>query len=75
MKKNLNSTKNSRRNFVKKTSLLATGISIVPRHVLGGSGFTAPSDKLVIAGIGIGGKGEEDIANLAKSGKANIAYL
>ena len=30
---------------------------IVPRHVLGGSGFQAPSDTLRIAGIGVGGMG------------------
>ena len=30
---------------------------ILPRHVLGGSGFVAPSDKVNIAGIGVGGRG------------------
>lgn len=30
---------------------------------------------LYVAGIGAGGKGESDIANFAKSGKAEIAYL
>src|SRR5689334_21290465 len=30
---------------------------VVPRHVLGGPGYTAPSDKLNIAGVGIGGMG------------------
>lgn len=47
---------NSRRNFIKK-SALASSIFIVPRHVLGGNGYTAPSDKLNIAGIGVGGRG------------------
>jgi hypothetical protein len=45
--------------------------TIVPRHVLG-KGFMAPSDKLNIAGIGAGGKGESDLAEFAKSPKANI---
>lgn len=75
MKKNQIIKTNPRRDFVKNTALIATGLSIVPRHVLGGPGFTAPSDKLVVAGIGVGGKGESDIANFAKSGKADIAYL
>lgn len=48
---------------------------IVPRHVLGGKGFIAPSDKLLVAGIGAGGKGESDLANFYKSGKAEIAFL
>lgn len=47
---------------------------IVPRHVLGGKGYTAPSDRLRVAGIGVGGKGESDIAEFAK-GPADIVVL
>src|SRR5580692_9107219 len=66
---------NSRRNFLKKGVLAAAGFYIVPRHVLGGKGFIAPSDKLVIGSVGVGGKGESDISNFDKSGKATIAVL
>ena len=66
---------NSRRDFIKTTALATAGITIVPRHVLGGPGFLAPSDRLIVASIGVGGKGESDIANFAKTGKAEIAYL
>lgn len=45
----------SRRDFIKNTSLITSGFFIVPRHVLG-RGYIAPSDKLNIAGIGVGGK-------------------
>jgi predicted dehydrogenase len=65
----------SRRDFLKNTAIVAGGFMIVPRHVLGGKGFIAPSDRLVVAGIGVGGKGESDIAMFAKSGKADIAFL
>ena len=65
----------SRRDFIRNTGLVATGFIIVPRHVLGGKGFIAPSDRLTIASIGVGGKGESDIANFFKSGKADIAFL
>ncbi|MVN91727.1 Gfo/Idh/MocA family oxidoreductase [Mucilaginibacter aquatilis] len=65
----------SRRNFLKTGAVAAAGFMIVPRYVLGGKGFTAPSDRLIIAGIGAGGKGETDIANFYKSGKAEIGYL
>jgi predicted dehydrogenase len=65
----------SRRNFLKNSALAAAGFFIVPRHVLGGKGFLAPSDRLTIASIGVGGKGQSDIANFAKSGKADIAFL
>src|SRR3954462_5141231 len=66
---------NSRRNFIKNTALSAAGFMIVPRHVLGGSGFVAPSDRLTIASVGVGGKGQSDIDHFFKSGKADIAFL
>ena len=47
-------------------------VSIVPRHVLGGQGFIAPSEKLNIAGIGIGGMGGGDIRSVASE---NIVAL
>ena len=75
MKENSKTASTPRRDFIKKASLASIGISIVPRHVLGGLGFTAPSDKLLIAGIGVGGKGESDIKSFADSGKADIAFL
>lgn len=65
----------SRRDFIKNSAIAAAGFIIVPRHVIGGKGYVAPSDRLVVAGIGVGGKGESDIANFYKSGKADIAYL
>ena len=78
MKKNsnkLSSGNKSRRNFIKKGLTIAAGFYIVPRHVLGGAGFTAPSDRLTVAGIGAGGKGESDLNEFFKSGKADIAFL
>ena len=65
----------SRRRFIKNSAFAAAGLIIVPRHVIGGKGFIAPSDRLVVASIGVGGKGQSDIANFFKSGKADIAYL
>ncbi len=65
----------SRRSFLKTTAIAASAFMIVPRHVLGGNGFLAPSDRLIVAGVGVGGKGESDIANFAKSGKADIGFL
>ncbi len=47
-----------RRDFVKKSILAATGISIIPRHVMGGQNFLAPSDTLTKAVIGVGGMGQ-----------------
>ena len=64
----------SRRNFIRNAAIVGGGFFIVPRHVLG-RGFIAPSDKLNIAGIGVGGKGASDIAEFAKSPKVNIVAL
>ncbi len=65
----------SRAKFL-KTSALAAGFYIVPRHVLG-RGFTAPSDKLYIACVGCGGEGENDINHYANAPKKNaqVAFL
>ncbi|MCG6919601.1 MAG: Gfo/Idh/MocA family oxidoreductase [Acidobacteria bacterium] len=47
---------NSRRRFIAAGSAAAVA-TIVPRHVLGGPGFVAPSDKVNVAMIGVGGQG------------------
>ena len=63
-----------RRTFLKQASL-ATGVMIVPRYVLGGPGYTPPSDLLNVAAIGAGGKGLVNITNTFESGEATIAVL
>jgi len=65
--------KSSRRTFLGATAggALAT---IVPRHVLGGTGFVPPSERINLAGIGAGGMGGGDIATLARLG-ANVVAL
>ncbi|WP_200974555.1 Gfo/Idh/MocA family protein [Echinicola sp. 20G] len=65
---------NSRRNFIKNAAL-ASSVLIVPRHVLGGVGFTAPSDQLNIAAIGAGGKGASDIKNASVNGRERVVAL
>jgi len=69
------STSASRRKFIKSLGIAGAAFTIVPRSVLGGNGFVAPSDTLYIAGIGAGGKGKSDIANFAKSPNVKIAFL
>ena len=44
--------KNSRRNFIKKSSIIGSGIFIVPRNVLGGNGYISPSDQMLIGSSG-----------------------
>ena len=64
----------SRGRFLRQTTLTAAGFMIIPRHVMG-NGFIAPSDKLNIAGIGVGGKGASDLMEFAKSPFVNIVSL
>jgi hypothetical protein len=54
----------SRRSFLTKAATTAAAVTIVPRHVLG-RGFVPPSDKLHIAGIGVGGMGRTNLINLS----------
>lgn len=56
----------NRRQFVQESALAAAAatVMIVPRHVLGGPRQIAPSDKMNIAGIGIGGMGGGNLKNM-----------
>lgn len=49
---------NSRRKFIKNSTKALAAFVIVPRHVLGGPGYLAPSDQLTKAVIGVGGMGK-----------------
>jgi len=53
----------SRRRFLSATATTAA-VTIVPGHVLGGSGDKPPSEKLNIAGIGVGGMGKSNLRQL-----------
>ena len=57
----------NRRSFLKKSAIFGSGLFIVPRNVLGGPGFIAPSDQLNIASIGTGGKGYDITHDWASS--------
>jgi len=50
----------TRRRFVGDVTAAGLSFTVVPRHVLG-RGFVAPSDKLNVACIGVGGMGENDV--------------
>lgn len=61
-----NKSEISRRNFLGTIGTAAVGLTIVPGNVLGKSfGSVAPSDKLNIAGIGVGGMGRNNLRNMS----------
>jgi hypothetical protein len=56
----------SRRSFLQKSTAATAALTIIPNTILGKShGYTAPSDKLNIAGVGIGGQGNGNLRNMA----------
>ncbi len=62
----------SRRQFMAGTAAAMT-FSIVPRHVLGGRGRTPPSEKINLAGIGVGGVGHGQLQSCDKQNAQIVA--
>ena len=54
----------SRRAFISGAAATTAGITFLPSHVIAGLGHKAPSDKLNIAGIGVGGRGYINLRNV-----------
>ncbi|MDR1859737.1 MAG: Gfo/Idh/MocA family oxidoreductase [Bacteroidales bacterium] len=63
----------SRRKFLGTSAIAAAGITVLPSSVIAGLGHRAPSDKLNIAAVGIGGMGHSNIN--AVKGSENIVAL
>jgi predicted dehydrogenase len=74
MKKSQVKGKTTRRSFIADTGLATAAFTIVPRHVLGGTGNTPPSEQVNIAGVGIGGVGKSNVGNARDAG-ANVVAL
>src|SRR5690348_1932114 len=62
----------TRRKFTGTTAEAAAGFSVVPRHVLGGPKFVAPSEKVNLAIIGCGGQGQTNVRNLFQQADVQI---
>ncbi len=58
---NENSKNITRRSFIGTTGAVAAGLTILPSSVISGLGKRAPSDKLNIAVVGIGGMGNHNL--------------
>jgi predicted dehydrogenase len=68
-----NSKNITRRNFIERTGVVAAGLTIVPSSVIAGLGHRAPSEKLNIAVVGIGGMGNSNLRAVAPT--ENIVAL
>src|SRR5262245_27050484 len=71
--KKMKRDKITRRKFVAGTTGAALSAMIVPRHVLGGVGYKAPSDTVNFALIGCGGQGKTDSGELVAGGQNMVA--
>ena len=68
-----NSKNITRRTFLGTTGAVAAGLTILPSSVVSGLGRKAPSDKLNIAVVGIGGMGNSNLMHVAPT--ENIVAL
>jgi hypothetical protein len=67
--------KMDRRKFVGTSATAAAAFTIVPRHVLGGLNYIAPSDKLNVAYIGCGTQGLREMASLITKPELQITSV
>jgi hypothetical protein len=65
----------SRRQLMLTGGAAAAAFSIVPRHVLGGAGFVAPSDKITLACIGFGTEAIREIGGILASPEVQIVAV
>jgi hypothetical protein len=67
-------SKIDRRKFIGSAAALGL-FTIVPRHVLGGQGFVAPSDKITLAHIGMGTQGISELGSLLADPEIQIVAV
>lgn len=65
----------NRRKFIGGVASAALAFTIVPRHVLGGNDFVAPSHKLTMAYIGTGTQGLREMVGLLSSTQVQIVAV
>lgn len=65
----------NRREFIGVAATTAAGLTIVPRHVLGGSGYIPPSDKITVANIGCGTQGLREMPDLLTHSQIQVTSV
>lgn len=71
--KGMMDNKLSRRALLRNSALATAGFQIVPGFILGLNGQTPPSGKLNVAGVGVGGMGQNNVAKCAEAGENIVA--
>src|SRR5580765_453286 len=70
---NLTKSAVTRRSFLKASTALVALPSVIPASVFGADGRPAPSERVVMAGIGIGNQGSGDLG--AFLGRNDVQYV
>src|SRR5262249_4839722 len=65
----------TRRQLMRAGGAAATAFTIVPRHVLGGAGFVAPSEKITLACIGFGTQAIREIGGILASPDVQVVAV
>ncbi|UCG26893.1 MAG: Gfo/Idh/MocA family oxidoreductase [Bacteroidales bacterium] len=65
----------TRRSFIKRSSSVVAGLSIVPRYVLGGRNFIPPSDKITVACIGVGSQGTRVMLDFLRQPEVQVVSV
>ena len=65
----------TRRQFAQTAATAAAAVTVVPRSVLGGAGFVAPSDTIAIAVVGCGGQGRTNARALFQQKDVRIVAI
>ncbi|MCD6597410.1 MAG: Gfo/Idh/MocA family oxidoreductase [Bacteroidales bacterium] len=60
-------SKMNRRHFIGSAAVTTASITIIPRRVLGGTGYVAPSDKITVANIGCGTQGLREMPGMLEN--------
>jgi hypothetical protein len=69
------SKKINRREFLGSAAAASLAFTVVPRQVLGGSGFVAPSDKITLGYIGCGTQGLREMTSLISNPALQIVAV
>ncbi|HEY3285008.1 MAG TPA: Gfo/Idh/MocA family oxidoreductase [Armatimonadota bacterium] len=65
----------TRRQFVATTGVAAAAFTLVPRHVLGGPGYVAPSERITLACIGFGTQAIREIGGVLASPDVQVVAV
>src|SRR6185436_18009622 len=71
----IKNSKIDRRKFVKDAATAAVAFTIIPRYVLGGRNFIAPSDKITLAYIGMGTQGLRELLPLLSNQQFQVTAV